>query len=68
MPQPTVEDVHVDAALTNISIAYIQQADHFIAGRAFPRVVVEKQSDKYFSYTQPDWFRDEAEVRAPASE
>ncbi len=68
MPQPTAQDVHVDAALTNISIAYLQQADHFVAGRAFPRVNVEKQSDKYFSYTQSDWFRDEAEVRAPATE
>ena len=68
MPQPTAQDVHVDAALTNISVAYIQQADHFVAGQVFPRVEVQKQSDKYFQYTQEDWFRDEAEVRAPATE
>ena len=68
MPQPTVQDGHVDAALSNISVAYIQQASHFVAGQVFPRVEVEKQSDKYFQYTQEDWFRDEAEVRAPATE
>ena len=32
MPQPTQSDVHVDAVLTNISIAYIQSAANFIAG------------------------------------
>lgn len=67
-PQPTASEVHVDAALTNISVAYIQQSDHFVAGQVFPRVEVQKQSDKYFQYTQEDWFRDEAEVRAPATE
>ena len=67
MPQPTVSDVHVDAILTNISIAYIQSQTNFIAGQVFPQIPVEKQSDKYFIYTKGDWFRDEAEVRAPAS-
>ena len=68
MPQPSQETVHVDAALTNFSVAWIQQSDDFVAGKVFPRVTVAKQSDKYFSYTQADWFRDEAEVRAPATE
>ncbi len=48
MPQPTREDVHVDAVLTNISIAFIQAAENFIASRVFPIIVVDKQSDKYF--------------------
>ena len=68
MPQPSVGDVHVDAILTNISVAYIQSQDNFIADKVFPTVPVEKQSDKYFVYTKADWFRDEAKVRAPASE
>lgn len=66
--QPTASDVHVDAVLTNISVAYIQRQDHFIAGRVFPVVPVEKQTDKYFTYTKADWFRDEAKRRAPATE
>ena len=67
MPQPTVGDVHVDAILSNISQAYIQSQTNFIANQVFPQIPVEKQSDKYFVYTKGDWFRDEAQVRAPAS-
>lgn len=68
MPQPTSSDVHVDAILTNISVAYIQDQANFIANRVFPMVPVEKQSDKYFKYTKGDWFRDEAQLRAPATQ
>ncbi len=68
MPQPTSSDVHVDAILTNISVAYIQNQANFIANQVFPSIPVEKQSDKYFTYTKGDWFRDEAQLRAPATE
>lgn len=68
MPQPSPTDVHVDAPLTNISIAYGQDQANFIAGKVFPAVPVDKQSDKYFTYDKDDWFRDEAQKRAPASE
>ena len=68
MAQPTSSDVHVDAILTNISVAYIQEQAAYVATRIFPMVPVEKQSDKYFVYTKGDWFRDEAQLRAPATE
>lgn len=68
MPQPTQSQVHVDAILTNISVAYAQQAQNFIATKVFPVVPVSKQSDKYFTYTKNDWFRDEAQRRADATE
>lgn len=68
MPQPTSSQVHVDAILTNISVAYMQKAENFIANKVFPIVPVEKQSDKYYSYTKNDWFRDEAQLRADATE
>lgn len=68
MPQPSSYDVHVDAILTNFSLAYIQNPSNFIATKAFPIVPTPKQSDKYFKYTQGDWFRDEAAPRADASE
>jgi hypothetical protein len=41
--QPTPNQVHVNAILTNISVAYIQSADSFVAGKVFPVVPVEKQ-------------------------
>ena len=44
MPSPTPRDVHVDAALTNISIAYKQSDDAFVAEKVFPVVPVGKQS------------------------
>lgn len=68
MPQPTQSAVHVDAILTNISVAYFQQNQNFIATRVFPVVPVSKQSDKFFTYTKNDWFRDEAQRRADATE
>src|SRR5262245_11003573 len=68
MPQPTPQAVHVDAPLTNISVAYIQSQDDFIADKVFPPVPVEKQSDVFFKYRKNDWFRDEAQQRAPATE
>jgi len=68
MAQPTSADVHVDAILTNISVAYIQEQNAYVASKIFPTIPVEKQSDKYFVYTKGDWFRDEAQLRAPSTE
>jgi len=68
MAQPTQSAVHIDKILTNMSVAYVQNQDHFISNKVFPVVPVEKQSDKYFIYTKNDWFRDEAQLRPDATE
>jgi hypothetical protein len=68
MAQPNLNSVHVDAILTNISVAYLQNQDNFIADKVFPIVPVDKKSDKFFTYTKNDWFRDEAQRRADATE
>jgi hypothetical protein len=68
MAQPTNSAVHVDAALTNISVAFLQGADKFVAGKVFPNVPVSKQSDRYFVFDRGDFNRDEAQVRAPGTE
>lgn len=68
MPLPTSSDVHVDSALTNISVAFLQNASNFVAGRVFPNVPVEKQSDRYFIFDRGDFNRDEAQKRAPGTE
>jgi hypothetical protein len=68
MPEPTYGDVHVQAALTAISVAYLQSEDHYIADKVFPVVPVVHQADKYFVYTKDDYFRDEAQLRADATE
>ena len=46
MPQPTQSDVHVDAILTNMSVAYMQEAYAFVASRAFPQINVQQAMDK----------------------
>lgn len=68
MPQPTFGDVHVSAALTDISIAYLQSADAYIADKVFPFLAVNFQADKYFIFSKSDFFRDEAQKRADATE
>lgn len=68
MTLPTPGDVHVNAPLTNISIAYMQNAANFVADRVFPNIPVSKQSDRYYTYDRGYFNRDEMEVRAPGTE
>jgi len=68
MAQPTNSAVHVDSALTNISVAFLQNASNFVAGRVFPNVAVSKQSDRYFVFDRGDFNRAEAQKRAPGTE
>lgn len=68
MAQPTNRAVHVDSALTNISVAFLQNAGNFVADRVFANVPVAKQSDRYFVYDRGSFNRDEAEIRAPGTE
>ncbi len=68
MPQPTQTDVHVDSVLTNISVAFQQEAANFVAPMVFPSVPVSKQSDLFYTYSQEDFFRDTAQVRADSTE
>jgi hypothetical protein len=68
MPQPTPGDAHVNVPLTNISVAFLQSAQGFVADDVFPVVPVEQQSNLYYQFTKEDFFRDEAKLRAPATE
>jgi hypothetical protein len=68
MPQPTNNQVHIDAVLTNLSIAYANEQDNFVASKVFPTVPVSKQSDLYFTYSQADFYRDQMRVRADGTE
>lgn len=66
---PTLNSqLHIDRALTNISVAYIQDPNIFVADKVFPVVPVQKQSDRYFIYNKGDFFRDGAQFRAPGTE
>lgn len=68
MPQPTLGQVHIQAALTQIATAYIQDEAFYVADKVFPAVPVEFQADKYFKFSKDDFYRDEAQLRADAAE
>lgn len=68
MPNPTQSDLHVNVPLTNVSIAYMQSADSYIADKVFPKIPVNKQSDLYWKYSKSDWRRTDVKRRAPGTE
>ena len=65
--QPSRSDVHVDRPLSNISLAFLQSAEGFVADKAFPILSVAKQSDSYFTYDRGMFNRDEMEELAPGA-
>lgn len=68
MPTPTKGDVHVDRVLTQISIAYTQDASKYVATRVFPNIPSDDKSARYFTYDKGDWLREEAKERGLSSE
>jgi hypothetical protein len=68
MANPRIKDVHVSAALTNLSVAWAQSNDDFGLLKAFPAVPVMKQADNYFTYDRNDYFRNDVQGRAPGTE
>src|SRR3990172_10879137 len=65
---PTPSDLHVDVPLTNLSIAYFQDESKYIADKVFGNIPVQKQSDLFWRYNKGDWFRSDAQKRAPGAE
>lgn len=65
--QPTPSDVHVNGPLSNVSVAFIQQPNDFVAARIFPNVPVSKQSDVYYSWDRGHFNRSQMKERAPAT-
>lgn len=61
---PDISMVHVDQALTEVSIAY--RNAQFLADEVFPRIPVTKQSNKYFIYSK-DSFRILDDARRPGA-
>jgi hypothetical protein len=60
-----VASLHVDSALTNVSVRYRNAA--FIADRVFPEVTVDKQSNKYPVYGKEN-LRADDDLRRPGTE
>lgn len=58
----SVKDLHIDAALTNLSISYAPSG--FIADIVAPVTTVDKESNKYFVWDRADSFRTYDDKRA----
>ncbi|MCK9599843.1 MAG: major capsid protein [Sphaerochaeta sp.] len=63
MGNPVTSDLHIDAALSTIAVAYKNKS--FIADQVFPLVNVDKQSDKYFVWDKGSWLTNQVEKRTP---
>tara|TARA_R110002124_G_scaffold44063_1_gene134944 strand:+ start:469 stop:1470 length:1002 start_codon:yes stop_codon:yes gene_type:complete len=69
MPLLTPSQVHIDQPLSNLTLAYVQSQDTFIADKVFPVVGVSKQSDKYYIYDRANMNRaGDVKVLAPRTE
>lgn len=68
MPQPQISSVHVNRPLTNMSVAYLQDAKNFVAQRAFPRVTSPNKSNVYYTYPKAYWLTSQAQKRAAGAE
>lgn len=66
--QPTVQDVHINRPLTDMSVAYLQQPSDFVADKVFPFVPVANKSDSYYVYERADFYRSQAQKRADSTE
>ena len=66
--EPSRSDVHVDAVLSQISLAELQDLEGFVAGRVFQGISVGKKSDLYFTFDRGDWNRNQMKDRAPGTQ
>lgn len=65
----TASAVHIDQPLTTLTVAWLQNANNFIADRVFPRVSVQKKSNKYYIYDRAQFNRvGDIKPRAPRTE
>jgi hypothetical protein len=64
----TANQVHLDVPLTQLTVAFMQETTGFVADKIFPRLAVDKQSDKYYIYDREDFNRDEMKKLAPGAE
>lgn len=68
MPQPTPGDQHIDRMLTNVSIAYMQNPNVFVADKVFPILPVNFKSDKIAIFDKQPWMRSQALPRGISTE
>lgn len=67
--QPGANEVYVSRTLANVAVASAQDLEkNFVATKVFPRIPVQQQDGKYFTFASGNWNRRFAKVRGPNSE
>ena len=65
--QPTTSDVHINTALGNVMLAYMQNPANFIAADMIPVCPVQHQSNVYWIFDRSYWNRIQMSKRAPGT-
>lgn len=65
--QPMPSQVYINVPLTNMSVAFVQSSDKFIARKVFPNIPTGPQGGTYFIYPKGTFTRDEMQKRAPGA-
>lgn len=68
MSNPLPSDVHINTALQNILVAYMQDPGDYVSSVIAPTVPVTKQSDYYFEWKRDSFFRNDVRKRAPGTQ
>lgn len=68
MPQPNGANLHINAPLTNVSVAYTLDRAGLIADKVFPEISVDHKTDVFWTIPKGAWFRDEARPRPGGTE
>lgn len=66
--QPGAGSVHVNRPLTNLSVAFMQRAEAFIADRVFPVVSSDHQGNLFYTFDRDYFMRRAMEKRPPGTE
>jgi hypothetical protein len=62
-----VADIHVDAPLSNMSVAYMQDQTEYIADKWFPIIPVSQISGVYFKYAAKTFFENPTKSWTPGT-
>ena len=68
MPQPTITQVHIDRALSNMIVAFLQRSDAYLSNVLFPRVPSPNKSDLYWVFDRSYWLINNTRKRAAGAE
>lgn len=68
MTDITVNQVHINQPMSNMTVAIMNDAAEFMGYYVLPSLGVRKWSDSYFIYNSGDFLRDDVQLRAPGAE